>query len=170
MIFLTKFSQKGCFQSKTENVNTTIEFYVFKLVYKPNFNLNWQFWFLGPTLPKKGISSQKQKKWTSSLNSAYSKWSRYKMSAYTDSFDFFWPKLPEKIFPVENGKIALARASIVVTYYIILFQVGRQTQRFFNFSSPSSLIDNKIEQLLIKIVHCWFIYNCLNESEKNHCS
>ena len=38
----------------------------------PNFCFNWQFWFFWPDLPKKGFSGQKQKKWTSSLNSAYS--------------------------------------------------------------------------------------------------
>ena len=31
-----------------------------------------QFWFFGPDLPQKGFSGLKQKKWTPSLNSAYS--------------------------------------------------------------------------------------------------
>ena len=52
---------KGYFQSKTENVNTTIEFCIFKLVWVPNFSLNWQFWFFRPNLPKKGVSCLKQK-------------------------------------------------------------------------------------------------------------
>ena len=80
-IFWTNFAQKGCFQSKTENVNTTIAFCVFELVYVPNFSLNWQFWFFGPSLPKKGISSSKWKKWISPLNSAYSDWTRCRISA-----------------------------------------------------------------------------------------
>ena len=46
---------------KTEKVNTTIEFYIFELVYVPNLTLNKQFWILGPNLPKKGIYGQKWK-------------------------------------------------------------------------------------------------------------
>ena len=45
MIFWTKFSQKVYLRSKTEKVNTTIEFCMFELVYEPNFSLHWQFWF-----------------------------------------------------------------------------------------------------------------------------
>ena len=46
-----------------EKVNTTIEFCIFKLVYVPNFKLNWQFLFLGPNLLKNNSFSFKQKKW-----------------------------------------------------------------------------------------------------------
>ena len=56
-----KFASKGYFQSKTEKVNSTTKFCIFKLVLLPNFSLNWQFWFSGPNLPKKGISSLHQK-------------------------------------------------------------------------------------------------------------
>ena len=31
-IYWTKFAQKGCFQPKTENMNTTIEFCIFELL------------------------------------------------------------------------------------------------------------------------------------------
>ena len=62
LIFWTKFAQKGYFQSKTEKVNSTTEFCIFKLVLVPNFSLNWQFWFFWPDLPKKGFSGLKQKK------------------------------------------------------------------------------------------------------------
>ena len=71
--FLTKFAKKGSyFQSKTDKIDTTIEFCIFELVFVSNFTLNKQFWIFGPNLPKKDIYGQKQKKWTSSLNSAYS--------------------------------------------------------------------------------------------------
>ena len=56
------FYQKGCFWYKTEKVNITIEFCIFELIQVANFSLNWQFWFVGPNLPKKGNSRQKQKK------------------------------------------------------------------------------------------------------------
>ena len=71
--FWTKFAKKGSyFQSKTDKIDTTIEFCIFELVFVSNFTLNKQFWIFGPNLPKKDIYGQKQKKWTSSLNSAYS--------------------------------------------------------------------------------------------------
>ena len=51
-------------------MNITIEFCIFKLVLVPNFSLNWQFWFFFYTkFVPKSISSPKQKKWTSPLNS-----------------------------------------------------------------------------------------------------
>ena len=37
---------------------------------------------------------------------------------------FFSPNLFKREFPVENGKIALVRASMVATYYIKLFRIG----------------------------------------------
>ena len=65
--FWTKFGQKGYFRSKTENLNITIEFWIFELVQLAGFSLNWQFRFFGPNLPKNGISCLKQKKWTPPL-------------------------------------------------------------------------------------------------------
>ena len=72
-IFWTKFANKGSyFQSKTDKIDTTIEFCIFELVFVSNFTLNKQFWIFKPNLPNKDIYDQKQKKWTSSLNSVYS--------------------------------------------------------------------------------------------------
>ena len=62
LTFWTKFTQKGCFQSKSEKMNTTIELCIFKSVCIPNFSLNWQFWFSGPNLPKKEYISSKLEK------------------------------------------------------------------------------------------------------------
>ena len=71
-IFWAKFAKKiTCFQSKTDKIDTTIEFCVFELVFASNFTLNKQFWIFGQNLPKKDIYGQNQKNWTSSLNSAY---------------------------------------------------------------------------------------------------
>ena len=47
------------------------------------------------------------------------------MSAYTDTdfFFFFFEKIyPKRVFPAKNGKIALVRASMVVTYYMNFFR------------------------------------------------
>ena len=59
-VFWTKFAQNRYFWLKKEKVNITTEFWRFKLVYGPNFSLNWQFWFFGPNLPKIIISCLKQ--------------------------------------------------------------------------------------------------------------
>ena len=61
-IFWTKFAPKRCFRSKTENVNTTIEFCIFELVYVLTFSLNWQFWFFLSNLPEKGVFPSKTEK------------------------------------------------------------------------------------------------------------
>ena len=70
--FWTKFTQKKYFHSKTKEVNSITEFCTFEWVQVPNFSFNWKFWLFGPNLPKHGVSSQKKKAWTASLNSAYS--------------------------------------------------------------------------------------------------
>ena len=44
-------------------MNITINFSLFELVWVQNSNLNRQFWFLWPNLPKKGNPNLKQKKW-----------------------------------------------------------------------------------------------------------
>ena len=74
------FASKWYFQSKTEKVNSTTKFCVFKLVLLPNFSLNWQFCISGPNLPKKDISSLHQKKWTPPINSACSNQFTYQIS------------------------------------------------------------------------------------------
>ena len=69
LIFGTKFAQKGYFWSKTEKVNTTIEFYIFEK--GTRFQLKLTIWILGPNLPKKGVSVGKRKKWTLLFKSTY---------------------------------------------------------------------------------------------------
>ena len=56
-IFWTKFAKKGSyFQSKTDKIDTTIEFCIFELVFVSNFTLK-----NGPHLPKKDIYGQKHR-------------------------------------------------------------------------------------------------------------
>ena len=72
-IFWTKFTKMHIyFQSKTDKIDTTIEFCIFELAFVFNFTSNKQFWIFGTNLLEKDIYSQKLKKWTSLLNSAYS--------------------------------------------------------------------------------------------------
>ena len=53
-------TQKEYFRCKKEKNENHIEFYIFEIVYIPNFNFNKQFSFSGTTLPEKDISLQKE--------------------------------------------------------------------------------------------------------------
>ena len=61
LTFWTKLAQKSCFQSKTEKVNTAIQFCILYLVFIPSLSLNQQFWFFRQKMPKKANTSGKQK-------------------------------------------------------------------------------------------------------------
>ena len=56
LIFKTKFAQKEYFQSKTGQMNITIEFSTFKLILEPCFIIIRQFYLSGLKLLKKDIS------------------------------------------------------------------------------------------------------------------
>ena len=71
LIIWTKFTQKGWSRSKALKMNTTLELYIFELVFIWNFSLNLQFWLFGLIFPKRRNPSQKRKKWKPPLNSAY---------------------------------------------------------------------------------------------------
>ena len=124
LIFWTKFAQRGCFWSKTEKMKSTIEFCIFELVWVPNFSLSWQFWFLGPRFPKRVIPVK-------NIKSEHHHWILHIQISGGTKFQFkltilifFYQICSKKEFPVENGKIALVRASMIVTYYIKLFRTG----------------------------------------------
>ena len=74
LIFLTRFTQKGFFWSKTEKVNT--RYFLHNSVYSnfssARFQLKLTILIFWVKLAQKGISGQKLKKLTSSLNSLYS--------------------------------------------------------------------------------------------------
>ena len=90
---------------ETEKVNTTTEFFIFEIVYVLNFSLNWQFWFFGLNLPKKGICSLNQKKWTPLLNSTYLNSTVYEPNLRLDlQFWFFGPNFPKKSIPSQKQK------------------------------------------------------------------
>ena len=96
--FWTKFANKGrYFQSKTDKIDTTIEFCIFELVFALDFTLNKQFCIFGPNLPKKDIYGQKQKNWTSSLFHLF-KLVLGPNFSLNWQFWFFWPDLPNKVF------------------------------------------------------------------------
>ena len=79
LIFWTKSAQKGYFQSKIDKINIPRILHIqISLGIKVYCE---QVWIFGSNLPKKDISSQKQKKWTPPLNSAYWNEPRYQTSA-----------------------------------------------------------------------------------------
>ena len=49
------------FQSKTDKIDTTIEFCIFELVFVSDVILNKQFWIFAPNLPKKDIMVKNRK-------------------------------------------------------------------------------------------------------------
>ena len=44
----------------------------------------------------------------------------YQISAEADNFDILHQICPKRVFPVVNGKVALVRGSMIVSYYIKL--------------------------------------------------
>ena len=90
----------------------------------PNFSLNWQVWIFGPNLPKKGVFGLKQKKWTVPWILHNQICLGAKLQLKLRILIFFGLICAKREFPVENGKIAFVRASLVVTYYTKLFYVG----------------------------------------------
>ena len=80
LIFWTKFAQNGCFWwSKRERLNSAIEFCIFEL--GPIFQFKLTILIFWIKFAQKGNSSQKQKKWTTTVNSACSNQSRCEILA-----------------------------------------------------------------------------------------
>ena len=60
-MFWPKFPLKGYFRSKTDKMNSTFEFGIFKLIYVSNFTLSKTFWIFEGNLPKNCIFRPNQK-------------------------------------------------------------------------------------------------------------
>ena len=98
-IFGPNLPTKGSyFQSKTDKIDTTIEFCIFELVLVPNLCLNWQFWFFWPDLPKECFSGLKQKKWTPLIFNIILHIQICLVRNFSSNwqFWFFGPNLPKK--------------------------------------------------------------------------
>ena len=67
----------------------------------------------------------------------------YQISAYTNSFHFFNKVFPKRVFPVDNGKMALERALMVVAYYIKLFCTEADRRNGILMSLLLLVADNK---------------------------
>ena len=136
--------QKTCFRSKTEKVNSTIEFCISESDKVPNFSLNWQFQFFRPNLPKKTPFWSEMEKVNITIEFCILKLTKVSnFSLQWQFWLFFWPNLPK------NGISGRKRKNRTCAYahgHYLLYQTflheGRQTQRYFNTSSPSSRRDN----------------------------
>ena len=81
LIFWTKFVPKKVFSVKNGKSEHHYWILHIQISIATKFPLKLTILIFRANLPKKGISGQKQKKWTSPLNSAYSNWSGYQISA-----------------------------------------------------------------------------------------
>ena len=66
--------------------------------YVPHFSLNWQFWFFWPNSLQKGISSQKQKKWT--IKFCIFELVKIANFSLNWRFWFFRSNFSKKVFPI----------------------------------------------------------------------
>ena len=101
------FFNKTCRESsKTEQVNITIEFYIFEIVEVPHFNLNWQFRIFGPNYHKKSNSDLKKRKIKITIEySTYSNYFKFQISASPNNYDFLQQFFQTRIPPSKNRKI-----------------------------------------------------------------
>ena len=58
--------------------------------------------------------------------------------------------MPKRIFPLGNGKVALLRASMVVTYYIKLFRTGADRHNGILMSHLLLVAETKMD-----VMSCW---------------
>ena len=81
LIFLSRFTQKKFFWSKTVNTTYFLHNSAYSNTSSAKFQLQLIILFFWIIFAQKGISSRKQNKRTSPWNSAYLNYSRYKISA-----------------------------------------------------------------------------------------
>ena len=120
LIFWTKYAPKKVFFIK--NRKGEYQRWILHIIsISTKFQLTLTILIFWTNLPKKGISGQKQKKSTSSLNSAYSNWSGYQISACTNHFDFLGQICPKGCFLSKTEHL----------FHIKLFlQREQQTQQY----------------------------------------
>ena len=110
-------------------MNTTIEFCILELMLVPNFNFNWQFWFVGPNLPKRVFPVKNRKSghrhWI--LHIRLSPGTKFQLKL---TFLMFWTKFAQKgYFRSEREKLLLCLRpwlllTVWVTYCLKLFRTG----------------------------------------------
>ena len=112
-----------------------------------------------PNLPKKRIHGQKQKKWMSSLNSTYSNYFWYQISAYTDNFDFLTRFTKKGFFWSKTEKVNTIYFLQILRIQIILVQNFSSNWQFWFFGSnlPKKVfpVKNRKNEHHHGILHIW---------------
>ena len=123
LIFWTKFVQKERFQYKTNKMNTTIEFCAFDRVsLGTKFQFKLKILIFWTKFAQKAEFQSKTEKVNITIEFCILELVYVPNFSLNWHWFFFYQICPKREFPVENGKIALVRASIVVTYHIRLFR------------------------------------------------
>ena len=159
LTFWTKFAQKGHFQSKTEGFNITFEFFMLELESVPNLSLKWEFWCFGPSLPQKGISTQKEKNehdhWISHVQIKVGTKFQLKVTILN-----FWTKIGQKEYFHSKTKkneqhhwilhIWISLATKFQLRLIILISRTKFTQKGY-FQSKTERMNNTIEFCMLEL-------------------
>ena len=122
---MEQFVQKRYFRFKTTKVNTTIEFYIFELVWVPTFTLSKQYLIFCTKFTRKIYFWSKKKKnehyrWVLNLWISLGTKFQPKLTIFA-----FWTKCAQKRYlRSKKRKIAISSASMVITYHSKLFRSG----------------------------------------------
>ena len=123
------------FQSKTDKIDTTIEFCIFELVFVSNLTLNKQFWIFTKFAQERYLWSKTEK-----LNNII-EFRLFKLDlvpnfSLNGQFWFFWPDLPKKGFSSLKQKKQTPHISYIILYIqISLVQNFSWNWQFLFFGS-----------------------------------
>ena len=161
-IFGLNFPQKGSyFQSKTDKIDTTIKFFILKLVFVSNFTLNKQFWYFGSNLPKKVFPI---KNWKSEHNH----WIPHIQISLGTKFPLkltiliFWTRFSQKGFSgLKQKKLTPHIFHIILHIQINLVQNFSSNWEFdfLDQICPKRYFQSKVEKVNISIFD--LVYNHL---------
>ena len=119
----------------------TIELCIFELVSVLNSSLNWQFRIFGPNLPEKRNFRSKAERVNTTTEFCIFELIEVSNFSLDRQFWIFGPNLPWKgIFGLKRKNRIFACVHGHYFYWTFPHR-GRQTQRYFNVSSPSSRRD-----------------------------
>ena len=140
--FWTKFTQKGCFPSKT--VKTTIEtskdhnwILDILIIVATKLELKLTILIFFVQLCLKWCFSSKTEKVDTGIEFCVFEFVLELVLCHwilRIRINFFWPNCPKRVLAVKNWKIALVHPSMVGTYYIKPFRTGIDR---YNVSTPS---------------------------------
>ena len=95
LTFWTKFAQKGKLHHWILHIRISLGI---------KFHLKLTILIFWTKFAQKECSSQKRKKWTPSLNSAYLSYASYEISTESDNFELLHQICLKRVFTIKNGK------------------------------------------------------------------